>query len=117
MIEAAFETARRLFGLSFTPVDVPLYHPDARAFEVKDMTGGHVGLFIGDYFARGSKHSGAWMTSLRDQEKLGGDVRRSSSTSAISPSRPRASRRCCRSTTPARCSTNSAMPCTGCCRT
>ena len=75
MIEAAFETARRLFGLSFTPVTVPLYHPDARAFEVKDASGRHVGLFIGDYFARGSKHSGAWMTSLRDQEKLSGDVR------------------------------------------
>jgi peptidyl-dipeptidase Dcp len=75
MIEAAFETARRLFGLSFTPVTVPLYHPDARAFEVKDASGRHVGLFIGDYFARGSKHSGAWMTALRDQEKLSGDVR------------------------------------------
>jgi peptidyl-dipeptidase Dcp len=74
MIEAAFETARRLFGLSFTPVAVPLYHPDARAFEVKDAQGRHVGLFIGDYFARGSKHSGAWMTSLRDQEKLSGDI-------------------------------------------
>jgi peptidyl-dipeptidase Dcp len=75
MVEAAFETARRLFGLSFTPVTVPLYHPDARAFEVKDANGRHVGLFIGDYFARGSKHSGAWMTSLRDQEKLIGDIR------------------------------------------
>lgn len=71
MIEAAFETARRLFGLTFTPVTVPLYHPDARAYEVKDADGRHVGLFIGDYFARGSKHSGAWMTSLREQEKLG----------------------------------------------
>jgi peptidyl-dipeptidase Dcp len=75
MIEAAFETARRLFGLTFTPVDVPLYHPDARAWEVKDQTGAHIGLFIGDYFARGSKHSGAWMTSLRDQERLIGNVR------------------------------------------
>ena len=75
MVEAAFETARRLFGLSFAPVSVPLYHPDARAWEVKDKTGAHVGLFIGDYFARGSKHSGAWMTSLRDQEKLIGYVR------------------------------------------
>ena len=75
MIKAAFETARRLFGLSFTPVCVPLYHPDARAFEVTDEAGRHVGLFIGDYFARGSKHSGAWMTSLRDQEKLVGDIR------------------------------------------
>jgi peptidyl-dipeptidase Dcp len=75
MIEAAFETARRLFGLSFKPVSVPLYHPDARAFEVKDAAGAHVGLFIGDYFARGSKHSGAWMTLLRDQENLVGNVR------------------------------------------
>src|SRR5450755_2628452 len=75
MIEAAFDTARRLFGLIFTPVAVPLYHPDARAFEVTDAQGHHVGLFIGDYFARSSKHSGAWMTSLRDQEKLSGDVR------------------------------------------
>jgi peptidyl-dipeptidase Dcp len=75
MVEAAFDTARRLFGLSFTPVSVPLYHPDARAYEVKDAQGRHVGLFIGDYFARGSKHSGAWMTSLCDQEKLSGDVR------------------------------------------
>jgi peptidyl-dipeptidase Dcp len=75
MVEAAFETARRLFGLTFTPVSVPLYHPDARAWEVNDKSGRHVGLFIGDYFARGSKHSGAWMTSLRDQEKLQGDVR------------------------------------------
>ena len=75
MIEAAFETARRLFGLSFTPVSMPLYHPDARSWEVKDRNGAHIGLFIGDYFARASKHSGAWMTSLRDQEKLAGSVR------------------------------------------
>jgi peptidyl-dipeptidase Dcp len=75
MIEAAFETAHRLFGLNFKPVEVPLYHADTRAWEVTDRGGKPVGLFIGDYFARGSKHSGAWMTSLRDQEKLIGDVR------------------------------------------
>lgn len=75
MIDAAFETATRLFGLNFKPVDVPLYHADARAWDVTDAAGHHVGLFIGDYFARGSKHSGAWMTSLRDQQKLTGDTR------------------------------------------
>jgi peptidyl-dipeptidase Dcp len=75
MIEAAFETARRLFGLTFTQVDMPLYHPDVRAWEVKDADGRHVGLFLGDYFAREAKHSGAWMTSLRDQEKLAGEIR------------------------------------------
>src|SRR5664279_33308 len=75
MIDASFETARRLFGLSFTPVSVPLYHPDARAWAVKDAAGSHIGLFIGDYFARRSTQRGRWMTSLRDQEKLSGDVR------------------------------------------
>ncbi len=75
MIEAAFETATRLFGLTFSPANVPLYHPDARAWDVKDQSGAHVALFIGDYFTRSSKHSGAWMTSLRDQEKLIGDTR------------------------------------------
>jgi peptidyl-dipeptidase Dcp len=75
MVEAAFETARRLFGLTFMPADVPLHHADGRAWEVKDTSGRHVGLFIGDYFARSSKHSGAWMTSLRDQQKLTGDER------------------------------------------
>jgi peptidyl-dipeptidase Dcp len=74
MVEAAFETARRLFGLTFIPVNVSLYHADARAYEVKDASGRHVALFIGDYFARTSKHSGAWMTSLRDQEKLIGNI-------------------------------------------
>jgi len=75
MIAAAFETATRLFGLTFTPAEVPLHHPDARAWEVTDAGGNNVGLFIGDYFARASKHSGAWMTSLRDQEKLIGNIR------------------------------------------
>jgi len=75
MIEAAFESAHRLFGLSFKPVTVPLYHPDARAWEVTDQQGRHVALFVGDYFARSSKHSGAWMTALRDQEKLIGEIR------------------------------------------
>jgi peptidyl-dipeptidase Dcp len=75
MVEAMFETATRLFGLTFTPANVPLYHPDARAWDVKDKTGAHVALFVGDYYARASKHSGAWMTSLRDQEKLAGNVR------------------------------------------
>jgi len=75
MIAMAFEAARRLFGLSFTPADIPLYHPDACAWRVTGAGGRDVGLFIGDYFARPSKHSGAWMTSLRDQDRLAGDVR------------------------------------------
>ena len=45
-----------------------------RVWEVKDRPGRHKALFYGDYFARSSKRSGAWMTSLRDQQKLDGDV-------------------------------------------
>ncbi len=76
MIEAAFDTATRLFGVTFHPrADLALYHPDARAWEVRDAAGGHVALFIGDYFARPSKRSGAWMSSFRGQRRLGGEVR------------------------------------------
>ncbi|MEI4488486.1 M3 family metallopeptidase [Frigidibacter sp. MR17.14] len=74
MIEASFETANRLFGLEFRPLDIPLYHPDARAWEVT-RGGRHLAVFIGDYFARGSKRSGAWCSTMRGQRKLGGDVR------------------------------------------
>ena len=75
IIEAAFYTANRLFGLTFEPRDdVPVWHGDVRVWEVRDQAGRHRGVFFGDYFARASKHSGAWMTTLRDQEKLRGDI-------------------------------------------
>ncbi len=68
MIEASFACANRLFGLSFAAVDVPLYHEDCRAWEVT-RDGEHVALFVGDYFARGSKRSGAWCSAMRSQAK------------------------------------------------
>jgi peptidyl-dipeptidase Dcp len=75
MIEAAFDTATRLFGVTFAERhDIPVWHPDVRVWEVKDSAGRHKALFYGDYFARPSKRSGAWMTSLRDQQKLDGEV-------------------------------------------
>jgi peptidyl-dipeptidase Dcp len=75
MIEAAFDCATRLFGVTFAErKDVPVWHPDVRVWEVKDRDGRHKALFYGDYFARPSKRSGAWMTSLRDQQKLDGEV-------------------------------------------
>jgi peptidyl-dipeptidase Dcp len=74
IIQAAFFTAEKLFALSFRPrSDIPVYHPDVRVWDVaKD--GQIIGLFYGDYFARPEKQGGAWMTSLRDQEKLRGHV-------------------------------------------
>ena len=69
MIAASFDCATRLFGLAFIPVDVPLYHADCRAWEVT-RGGRHIALFIGDYFARGSKRSGAWCSAMRAQAKF-----------------------------------------------
>ncbi|MDO6726183.1 M3 family metallopeptidase [Cognatishimia sp. 1_MG-2023] len=69
MIEASFACATRLFGLEFKPLDVPLYHEDCRAWEVT-RGGEHVAVFIGDYFARGSKRSGAWCSAMRSQAKF-----------------------------------------------
>ncbi|MFY1708021.1 M3 family metallopeptidase [Tritonibacter scottomollicae] len=69
MIEAAFACANRLFGLNFAPLDVPLYHEDCRAWEVT-RDGKHLAVFIGDYFARGSKRSGAWCSAMRAQAKF-----------------------------------------------
>ncbi|MGA2792552.1 MAG: M3 family metallopeptidase [Roseiarcus sp.] len=75
MIEAAFYVANRLFGVSFAErTDVELYHPDARCWTVTGQDGQELALFIGDYFARPSKRSGAWMSALRDQRKLDGPV-------------------------------------------
>jgi peptidyl-dipeptidase Dcp len=72
MIDAAFSCATRLFSLEFAPLDVPLYHPDCRAWEVT-RGGKHVAVFIGDYFARGSKRSGAWCSAMRAQAKFPGE--------------------------------------------
>jgi peptidyl-dipeptidase Dcp len=73
MIEAAFYAANRLFGLEFAErFDLKLYHSDMRAWEVTGRDGAPKALFIGDYFARPSKRSGAWMSNFRGQQKLDG---------------------------------------------
>jgi peptidyl-dipeptidase Dcp len=68
--EAAFDCAQRLFGLSFTHrSDIPVYHPDVKAYEVRDATGAVKGIFLQDNFARPNKRSGAWMNALRWQSR------------------------------------------------
>ncbi|WP_103332482.1 M3 family metallopeptidase [Pseudotabrizicola formosa] len=74
MLAAQFDCANRLFGLEFRELDGPFYHPDVRGWEVT-RNGAHVAVFLGDYFARGSKRSGAWCSAMRSQRKLGGEVR------------------------------------------
>lgn len=73
VVDAAFFTAGKLFGLTFVPRDdVPGYNPDVQVWEVVRQ-GRPIGLFYGDYFARAGKRSGAWMTSFREQHKLDGE--------------------------------------------
>src|SRR5579871_1811862 len=73
MIEAAFYAANRLFGLSFKErFDLKLYDPDVRSWTVSRRDSSPIALFIGDYFARPSKRSGAWMSNFRAQQKLDG---------------------------------------------
>lgn len=74
MLAAQFDCAQRLFGLEFREIDDPFYHPDVRGWEVT-RDGAHVAVFLGDYFARGSKRSGAWCSAMRSQKKLGVDTR------------------------------------------
>ncbi|WP_370319748.1 M3 family metallopeptidase [Oricola sp.] len=75
IIEASFAVATRLFGITFEEVKgVALHHPDARLWAVKNPDGTQRALFIGDYFARPSKRSGAWMSGLRSQSKLLGET-------------------------------------------
>lgn len=71
MIEACFDVANRLFGITMTErKDIRGPHADARVFEVRGKDGGMIATFIADYFARPSKRSGAWMSGMRSQHKL-----------------------------------------------
>lgn len=71
MVDAMFDVAARLFNLQFKPIhDLKLYHPSVKAWEVLGPSGEHIGIFLGDNFARSSKRSGAWMSSFRDQQAL-----------------------------------------------
>jgi peptidyl-dipeptidase Dcp len=74
MLAAQFDCAQRLFGLEFREIDGPFYHPGVRGWEVT-RNGAHVAVFLGDYFARSSKRSGAWCSAMRSQKKLGADTR------------------------------------------
>jgi peptidyl-dipeptidase Dcp len=75
MLAAVFDTARRLFGVRFVErPDIPVYHPDVRAFDMQDAAGAHRGVFLLDSFARPGKKSGAWMSAFRSGEALDGVV-------------------------------------------
>ena len=71
IIDACFDVAERLFGIrAVEKTGVPVYHPDVRVFEIRDREDRLVAMFLGDYFARSSKRSGAWMSSYQSQHRL-----------------------------------------------
>jgi peptidyl-dipeptidase Dcp len=71
IIDACFDVAERLFDVhAVEKKDVPVYHPDVRVFEIRDRDDRLVAMFLGDYFARSSKRSGAWMSSYQSQHRL-----------------------------------------------
>lgn len=73
MLTAAFDCANKLFGITFSErSDLPTYHADVRAFEVKDKAGSTIGVFLSDNFARPSKRGGAWMSAYRSQSRHNG---------------------------------------------
>lgn len=66
--DGMFYVANKLYGLTFTKLtNVPVYHPDVEAFEVKEADGTHAGVMYFDYFPRESKGAGAWCGTFRDQ--------------------------------------------------
>lgn len=65
--DGAFDVANGLYGITFTQIDdIPLPHPDATAFEVKDKDGSHLGVLYMDFFPRESKRGGAWCSDYRE---------------------------------------------------
>ena len=75
MLAAAFDTAQRLFGISFHERgDIPAYHPDVRVFEVRGRDGASLGVFLSDNYARPTKRGGAWMSAYRWQSRIDGET-------------------------------------------
>ncbi|SNS36239.1 peptidyl-dipeptidase Dcp Metallo peptidase. MEROPS family M03A [Belliella buryatensis] len=72
--EGVFMVVKNLWGLTFEEIqDIPVYHPDAKAYEVKEADGSHVGVIYMDFHPRASKRGGAWMTSYRSQKTENGE--------------------------------------------
>ena len=71
--DGVFACANKLFGITFTPIaKIPLPHPEAQAYEVKDTDGVHIGVLYMDFHTRESKRQGAWCGSYRSHHVLDG---------------------------------------------
>lgn len=68
-----FFLANRLYGITFRPIAVPVYHADATAYEVLDADGSHLAVLYFDFFPRSSKSGGAWCGSYTEQRYENGE--------------------------------------------
>ena len=68
VIDGVFGLANRLYGITFKEnKDIPVYHPDVKAYEVFDRDGSYLAVFYADFHPRQGKQSGAWMTEYQGQ--------------------------------------------------
>ena len=75
LLNGVFYAANRVYGLTFKQRDdIPLYHPDMKAFEVIDKDGKSIALFCCDYYRRPSKRGGAWMDGFQKQSRQRGTM-------------------------------------------
>ena len=78
VIDGVFGLANRLYGISFKEnKDIPVYHPDVKAYEVFDKDGSYLAVFYADFHPRKGKQGGAWMTEYQGQyiDRKGENVR------------------------------------------
>jgi peptidyl-dipeptidase Dcp len=89
VVQGAFAVATKLYGITFTPLkDVPVYHPDVKAYEVKDVNGDHLAVFLTDYHPRPGKRTGAWTGRLRGSYVRNGKAVRPIVTNVCNFTRP-----------------------------
>ena len=70
VIDGVFGLANRLYGITFKEnKDIPVYHPDVKAYEVFDKDGSYLAVFYADFHPRKGKQGGAWMTEYQSQWK------------------------------------------------
>jgi peptidyl-dipeptidase Dcp len=77
VIDGVFGLANRLYGITFKEnKDIPVYHPDVKAYEVFDRDGSYLAVFYADFHPRQGKQSGAWMTEYQSQWMERQDVKK-----------------------------------------
>lgn len=68
VIDGVFGLAKRLYGLTFVEnKDIPVYHPEVKAYEVFDEAGNFLAVYYADFHPRDGKRAGAWMNGFQDQ--------------------------------------------------